>query len=182
MKKLDMLRIAPFIVFLLLMLAVANGLFTPPEARVQTSAMIGKQLPDIALSQAGAPGSMFLSNEWKGQAAVINIFASWCEPCKAEHPLLMQLAQMQDVNLFGIAWKDSETNIVNYLTGNGNPYRNIGMDPIGTTTLFFGITGLPETYVVDKRNVVRFKHAGPLTPDVASNALIPLLRQLNAEP
>ncbi len=179
MKK-ELWRIIPLVLFLLVMLAVANGLFIPKEERGRQSAMINRLLPEFSLPVLLRPGTLFLTNQWKEQVAVVNIFASWCTPCKAEHPALMQMAQA-GIPIYGIAWKDTDQNIAAYLQQNGNPFRNIGVDNMGTTTLLFGIAGLPETYVIDKKNRIRFKHAGPLTADVVTQQIQPLLQILYAE-
>ncbi len=107
--------------------------------------------------------------------ALLNIFASWCVPCRAEHPLLTQLAEEEGVVIYGVAYKDKPEAANAFLAELGNPYRRIGFDEDGRAGVEWGVTGVPETFVLDAEGAVVFKHTGPLTPDAVRLDLLPAL-------
>lgn len=181
MNRSNLLRLAPLLVMMVLSLALAGGLLTPKASKEQPSPVVGKFLPEFTIPLLGAPEKVFLPALWRNEVAVINVFATWCEPCKQEHSLLLQLGKTPGVNLYGIAWKDTQSNSTAYLQQFGNPFRAAGVDGLGAVTLLLGITGLPETYVVDKTTKIRWKYAGPLTQEVISGQLLPLVAALNKE-
>lgn len=111
-----------------------------------------------------------------GHPVVLNFFASWCEPCLEEAPVLMQLKQ-EGVPLVGIAYKDKPADTQGFLARNGDPYTKLGADLPGRVGIDWGITGVPETYLIDSAGVVRWRYVGPLTPEVAQSALLPLLKR-----
>ncbi len=141
------------------------GLDSDP-ARIP-SPLVGRPAPDFAadgLATADLEGP-----------ALVNIFASWCTPCRAEHPLLAHLAQEQGVAIYGIAYKDRPEAANAFLAELGNPYRQVGIDQDGRAGVEWGVTGVPETFVLDSEGVVAFKHTGPLTPDAVRRGLLPAL-------
>jgi DsbE subfamily thiol:disulfide oxidoreductase len=148
------------------------------DPHVLPSALIGKSLPDFNLAavEDGKPG---LSRaDLKGQVAVVNFFASWCIPCRAEHPLLGELLKINGVSLYGIAYKDKRADTAKYLAELGDPYGRAVSDESGMTGIDFGITGVPETFVVDKTGIIRYRLPQPLDPDRIKNELVPLLEEL----
>lgn len=177
-----LLRLLPLLIFLVLAFVTALGLFTPRAIRELPSPMIGRPLPAIVLPMMGQQGKVFLITQWKDKVAVVNIFASYCVPCRAEHKFLEDLSRRPGFNLYGIAWKDTEAAVSTFLSEVGNPFRSVGIDQLGQITLTFGMTGLPETYIIDKSGKVRWKFAGPLTAEDVNSKLIPLVMQLNNEP
>ena len=116
----------------------------------------------------------------KGQPSVVNIFASWCAPCRLEHPLLLRLARQDGVRVFGIAYKDKPEDSARFLAELGNPFRAVGVDREGRTGLDFGVYGVPETYVLDRDGRIRARYVGALTPAKIERDLLPLLQKLNA--
>ena len=141
------------------------------------SAMINKPAPEFAL--AGLPGSEGLALDGiKGQVVLVNFFASWCEPCRDEHSVLMQIAKGGQIALFGIAYKDKPGDTEKFLQQLGDPYRKIGLDETGRTGIDFGVYGVPETYVIDKEGRIRLRHVGPLTEADVTQQLLPLLKEL----
>jgi len=151
------------------------------------SAMIDREAPafdlaglDLATPDLATPsGAARLSRDGlKGQPAVINFFASWCVPCRQEHPLLMRLARQGAVRLYGIAYKDKPADAAQLLTQLGDPYRQIGVDRDGRTGLDFGVYGVPETYVLDPAGHIRKRFVGPLSEAVVEQDLLPMLRRL----
>lgn len=153
---------------------MAAGTFDP---RGVSSPLVGKALPAFDLP-AQAPGRGFSSAdvEKAGHPVLINFFASWCVPCVAEAPELRTLAQA-GVPIWGIAYKDKPEAAADFLRRNGDPYVQLAADAPGRTAIDFGVYGVPETYFVDRSGIVRWRWAGPLTPDVVRDQLQPLLRK-----
>jgi cytochrome c biogenesis protein CcmG/thiol:disulfide interchange protein DsbE len=111
-----------------------------------------------------------------GRPSVLNFFASWCAPCRIEHPQLLRLAR-DGVNMLGIAYKDRPADARRFLAELGDPFRVIGQDSSGRTAIEFGVYGVPETYFIDGRGIVRWRFAGAVTPEVLADELRPLLRR-----
>ena len=170
--------ILPLAVFLAIAAWFALGLSRDP-ARVP-SALIDQPIPAAALPPlpgAGVPG--LDPAAIKGEVALINVFASWCLPCKVEHPLLMRLAREGAVAVYGINYKDDESQALAWLKNLGNPYRAIGYDGSGRAGIEWGVYGVPETFVVDKAGRIRFKHVGPIEPRDLEETLLPLISRLS---
>jgi cytochrome c biogenesis protein CcmG, thiol:disulfide interchange protein DsbE len=142
------------------------------------SMLIGKPLPSFSLP-GQAPSQGFSSAEiiTGGRPALINFFASWCIPCMQEAPVLMALKQ-QGTRIWGIAYKDKSAATSFFLQQNGDPYTRIARDEPGTVAIDFGLYGVPETYLVDKSGIVRWRWAGGLSEDIVRNSLAPLLKSL----
>lgn len=143
------------------------------------SAMIEKPAPAFDLAGLGDSKPLVLAG-LRGHPFVVNFFASWCVPCRIEHPLLMRLSQQDHLPLYGIAYKDQPADSTRLLSTFGDPYRDVGMDRDGRVGLDFGVYGVPETYVIDSNGVIRKRFVGPLTAEVVEKELLPLLKQLGA--
>lgn len=140
------------------------------------SPLIGKPVPHFdVMTLYGAP-ARFTQTDLKGEVRIINFFASWCVSCKLEHPFLMQLARVDKVRIIGVDYKDTSSAVRQDLAERGNPYRLVLLDPDGTMGLNFGVYGVPETYVIDARGIVRYKCVGPLTPQIWRKHVQPLLQ------
>ena len=111
---------------------------------------------------------------------LLNVFASWCVACVIEHPMLLRL-QAQGVTIHGLDWKDEPAAGAEWLAQRGNPYTLIGSDPRGRTGIDFGVTGAPETFVIDGHGRVRYRHVGPITPEVWAKTLQPMMDRLETE-
>jgi cytochrome c biogenesis protein CcmG/thiol:disulfide interchange protein DsbE len=144
------------------------------------SAMISKPAPDFDLASLKNGGKLDLAS-LKGHPAVINFFASWCVPCRIEHPVLMRLAQENHLSLYGIAYKDKPEDSARMLETYGDPYKAIGVDENGGVGLDFGVYGVPETYVLDGAGIIRKRFVGPLTAQTVDKELIPLLKKLDQQ-
>lgn len=157
----------PVVVFLVLAGLLFLRLFAG-DASVVPSALIGRPAPQMDLAPLeglqGVPG-IAAADLKAGQVTVVNIFASWCAPCRAEHPLLLELAKVPDVRLVGINQKDNAENARRFLGALGNPYRAVGVDPNGRVGIEWGVYGVPETFIVDGKGVIRHKHIGPLSAE-----------------
>ena len=141
------------------------------------SAMIDQEAPAFDLPGL-RDGKGLARDALRGQPVVINFFASWCVPCRQEHPLLMRLAMQGKVPLYGIAYKDKLEDSTRLLDQMGDPYRAVGIDRQGRTGLDFGVYGVPETYVLDAAGHIRKRFVGPLTAQTIDQELLPLFRQL----
>ena len=115
---------------------------------------------------------------FKGRPVVINFFASWCVPCREEHPLLMRLAEKEHIPLYGIDYKDRPEDARKLLAQFGNPFKSVGLDSDGRAGLDFGVYGVPETYVLDGTGHIRKKFTGPMTAKQVEQELLPILKQL----
>jgi len=140
------------------------------------SALLDKEAPQFSLAGLNGPG--FARDALKGGPVLINFFASWCVPCRVEHPLLMRLAERDHVPLYGIDYKDQPEDATKLLTQFGDPYRSVGLDRDGRVGLDFGVYGVPETYVIDSTGHIRKRFVGPLTAQQVEKELLPLLKTL----
>ena len=167
----------PLVLFLVLAAYFAVSLRPNHDIHELPSAMIEQPAPafDLAGLDAGKPLSLAAL---KGHPFVINFFASWCVPCRIEHPLLMRLAEQNHLPLYGIDYKDKPEDGSRLLATFGDPYRQVGMDRDGRAGLNFGVYGVPETYVVDRTGVIRRRFVGPLTAETVDKDLLPLLKDL----
>jgi cytochrome c biogenesis protein CcmG/thiol:disulfide interchange protein DsbE len=157
----------------------AVGLKT--DQRTIQSVLIDKPLPAFELARFGGE-TRINDGELKGKVALLNIFASWCLPCRAEHPVLMKVAQEKRVALYGLAWKNEPGELKEWLDELGNPYEAIAEDRNGRTAIDLGVTGAPETYVLDRKGRIRFKQVGPIDDYIWEHTIEPLVQQLEAEP
>ncbi len=140
------------------------------------SVLIDKPAPDItlpAIAGLGLPG--FDTAKLKGQVTVVNVFASWCIPCRDEHPVLEALKRETGIPIYGINQKDAAENAKAFLAELGNPYDAVGADGDGRTSIDWGVYGVPETFIVDAKGVIRFKHTGPLAMEDIDKEIVPAL-------
>lgn len=173
--------ILPTIGFIGLIAVFGVGLTKDPK--VLPSQLIDRplpafDLPGIAEAPGGGPG--FASAGLKGEPMLLNIFASWCAACPQEHPVLTQIAA-EGVPVYGLAWKDKPADSRGWLEQWGNPYRAVAADEAGRTAIDLGVTGVPETFIVDRNGRVRFKQIGPISPEDWEVRIKPLMAQLRAE-
>ena len=169
-------RVLPFLPLLALIVVVAIGGFLLTR-RAQpehfTAGMIGQAAPSYTLPRLGG-GEAVTSEATHGRAHLVNLFASWCTPCRAEHGALMAL-QAGGVEIVGVAYKDEAEDTARYIAELGDPYSAIGMDRDGQLGLQFGATGAPETYVIGADGMVKAVYRGPLTREVIDRTIMPAL-------
>lgn len=142
------------------------------------SVLIDKPAPDFDMAEVpglGVPG--FDTASLKGEVTVVNVFASWCVPCREEHPLLVALKQQTGVRLFGINQADAPENARAFLAELGNPYDAVGTDRDRRVSIDWGVYGVPETFVVDAQGIITFKHVGPLSPESLKTELLPAIEK-----
>jgi cytochrome c biogenesis protein CcmG/thiol:disulfide interchange protein DsbE len=147
------------------------------------SALIGKPAPEFSLpalaglrdAAGGQVPELSTANLRNGKVHVVNVWASWCAPCRLEHPLLMELAKDDRIALAGINYKDQPENALRFLGQLGNPFARVGADEKGRSTIDWGVYGVPETFVVDGSGIIRLKHVGPLTETSVRQKLLPAI-------
>ena len=167
----------PLIVFAVLAVFLGIGLTLNP--REVPSPLIGRAAPAFALTTLEAPGKTMTQRDMAGQAWVLNVFASWCGPCREEHPLLVDLATKTPTPIYGLNYKDKTADAERWLRQIGNPYKAVLVDSDGRAGIDYGVYGVPETFVIDKTGTVRYKKVGPLTREVITTKILPLLKELN---
>lgn len=155
-----LLRLLPLLVFGAFAVVMLVGLYSPKSSLFAASSMEGMPLPEIAPVPLDGLPSVTLDS-LKGQPYLLNVFASWCSPCRAEHGLLKELSD-QGIPVVGIAWQDRAEAITQWFAEDGNPYRMVGLDGDGSIATTLGITGVPESFVVGADGTILFHLAGPL--------------------
>jgi len=163
--------------FIALVGLLAAGLRLNP--REVPSPLIGKPAPHFELPLLNAPGKTFSQKDMLGSVWVLNVWASWCPPCLVEHPVVTELARSGIVPVIGLNYKDARENALPWLRRNGDPYKLSVYDLEGRIGIDYGVYGVPETYVIDRKGVIRYKHIGPLTPEIAQKKLQPLVKELS---
>jgi cytochrome c biogenesis protein CcmG, thiol:disulfide interchange protein DsbE len=154
------------------------GLAPDRDPSALPSALIGKPVPGFNLTTLDPASGGLTPQDFAGKVTVVNFFASWCLPCKAEHPLLFQLARDYNVPVYGIAFQDQTADTARYIQEMGSPYSKIGLDQNGRTAIDFGVTGVPETFILDKDGIIRYRLAQPIDPDRLAGEIGPLLKSL----
>ena len=153
----------PLVVFVIFIAMVAIGLYAPAD-RVITSKLIGKPVPEFALQPAVASHPTLTSADLrKGEPRLVNVFASWCVPCIAEAPQLMELKR-RGIPIDAIAIRDRPEDVARFLSRHGDPFERIGSDENSRVQLALGSSGVPESFVIDGKGVIRFQHVGPIEP------------------
>jgi cytochrome c biogenesis protein CcmG/thiol:disulfide interchange protein DsbE len=165
----------PLAIFVVLVAFLWVGLGRDP--REVPSPLIGKPAPSFALPQIHG-GKPLSTAELKGKVWLLNVWASWCVSCRVEHPLLLQLAQANIVPVYGLDYKDKPDDARAWLVQNGDPYTASIVDQDGRVGIDYGVYGVPETFLIDKAGVVRYKQIGPITPEALQQKILPLVRDL----
>ncbi len=174
------MRIAGVIgLFLALVVLLAMGLRLNP--REVPSPLIGKPAPHFELPVLQQPDKTFSEKDLQGRVWILNVWASWCVACRDEHPVLVEFSKSAAAPLYGLNYKDSRDDALGWLKRFGDPYRLSAFDLDGRIGIDYGVYGVPETYVIDKRGVIRYKRIGPVTDELIKEKLIPLVNELNRE-
>lgn len=179
MTRRSLLALIPLVLFGALVFALYDGLYLNPKEI--PSVLIERPVPafDLPALESGAP-DLTSDGLKQGKVSVINVFASWCAPCRTEMPLLAELAKDPDLRLIGLVYKDAPSQTRLFLKDYGNPFSRIGVDATGRTGIDFGVYGVPETYVIDGAGVIVFKHIGPITPESLNQKLKPVIMAARA--
>jgi cytochrome c biogenesis protein CcmG/thiol:disulfide interchange protein DsbE len=184
MRRLGVL--IPLVLFLALVGLFYFRLYAGDPSKLP-SALIGREAPDFSLPPltglsglGGAIPGLSRADLGNGHVTVVNVFASWCAPCRDEHPLLEKLAAMNRVRLVGIAYKDEPKNTLGFLNEMGNPFTAVGVDEKGRAAIDWGVYGVPETFVIGKDGRIAYKHIGPLTEASFTDVLLPEIGKAEA--
>ncbi|CAB3631713.1 MAG: DsbE family thiol:disulfide interchange protein [Achromobacter pulmonis] len=170
----------PLLLFLGLTAMLAVGLGLDP--RELPSPLLRQPAPPFTLARLDAPTRQFGLDDMRGQVWLLNVWASWCVACRAEHPVLLRAAREGRIAIVGLDYKDEDNAARAWLAALGDPYTATVVDPGGRLGIDYGVYGVPETFLIDARGVIRYKHVGPVTQDVLDNILMPRAREALNEP
>ncbi len=174
-----LLYAAPLVGFIGLAIAFGWGLTRNPQEL--PSALIGKPVPTFNLPPVQGRKLGLSSADLKGEVSLVNVFASWCVACRAEHPLFMQLAANKVVPIHGLNFKDAPQDAADWLDKLGDPYTRTGADRNGRVAIDWGVTGVPETFVINASGLVAYKQVGPVTQQALEETILPLIARLRQE-
>mgnify|MGYP001813687560 FL=1 len=167
--------LTPLVLFLALAALLYRGLALNP--REVPSPLIGKPAPEFTLPELKDASRQLSHSDFLGKVSLLNVWATWCVSCRAEHPLLMQLAR-QGVTIYGLDYKDSRDDAKRWLQRFGDPYVANAFDADGRVGIDWGVYGTPETFVIDQHGIIRHKHIGPLTEEAIQSEILPLIQKL----
>ncbi|KPK20567.1 MAG: thiol:disulfide interchange protein [Betaproteobacteria bacterium SG8_41] len=172
-----MMRYVLITAFVALVALLGVGLTLNP--REVPSPLVGKPAPNFQLPQLHEPGKQFSQKDMLGKVWLLNVWASWCVTCREEHPVLVEFAKSGAAPLYGLNYKDERKDGIAWLKQFGDPYVLSAYDRDGRIGIDYGVYGVPETYVIDKKGVIRYKRIGALTPEILKNKVLPLVAELN---
>ncbi|WP_173934087.1 DsbE family thiol:disulfide interchange protein [Chelativorans sp. Marseille-P2723] len=172
----------PLLAFLALSAVFLVQLLSGRDSALVPSALIDEPAPKTELPALEAINLPGLSPaDFEGNVTLVNVWGSWCVPCRDEHPLLMQLAQDDRIRIVGLNYKDRPENARRFLGELGNPYAAIGVDQSGRAAIEWGVYGVPETFLVGPDGIIRYKHVGPFTPQSLKDDLLPEIEKVLAK-
>ncbi|MGA7985752.1 MAG: DsbE family thiol:disulfide interchange protein [Burkholderiales bacterium] len=166
----------PLGIFIVLLGFLAVGLRLDP--REVPSPLINKPAPPFTLPELMDPQRTFSQKDMLGKVWLLNVWASWCVSCREEHPVLVEFSKRNVVPVYGLNYKDDRKDALAWLARLGNPYTTSIMDRDGRIGIDYGVYGVPETYVIDKQGVIRYKQIGPVTPEILDAKIVPLVKKL----
>ena len=171
------LPVAVFAALVGLMISLLTNAERNDDLTRLPSPLVGKPAPEITLPAINAtiPGG-FSTADLKGQVSLVNVFASWCVPCLVEHPNIARIAEL-GTPVYGINHRDKPEAADTWLRRHGNPYTAVGADLDARASIEWGVTGVPETFIINANGVVTYKHVGPITQDAMDNKILPKLRE-----
>ena len=179
MKRL--IFVIPVLLFAVLAFFLFKSLIAPPPQELP-SVLVNKPVPQVSLPPLDDTTKGFGPADFKaGHVTILNVFASWCVPCRAEAPLLPLLKRVKGVKLYGMVYKDTPSQAEEFLRENGNAFDRIGLDESGSAGIEWGVYGVPETFVVDGKGTILLRHAGPLTKAVIDDQIAPVVAKAKAE-
>jgi cytochrome c biogenesis protein CcmG/thiol:disulfide interchange protein DsbE len=173
-----LLFLLPLLLLVVLAVGVGTKLLSGSDPRALPSALIDKPLPTFDLAALPGRSDGLASSDFGSQPMLLNVFASWCVQCLTEHPVITKLGREDGIPVLAISYKDKPEDALAWLKRNGDPYRRIGADADGRAAIDLGVYGVPETFVIDKAGRIRYRHPGPLTPDIVDREIRPLLAEL----
>lgn len=168
----------PLGIFVVLLIFLAIGLTRNPHEI--PSPLIGKPAPDFTAPLLGKPGETFSNKDMLGQVWLLNTWASWCVACRQEHPLLVEFVKTNPLIIVGLDYKDKEADGIRWLERYGNPYTHTIVDADARIGIDFGVYGVPESFLIDKAGIIRYKQIGPFTQEALRDKLVPLIKELQS--
>jgi len=171
--------VIPLLLFGGLVVVFVVGLRIDP--REIPSPLINKPAPKFSLPTLADPQRTLSRTDFLGRVTLVNVWASWCTACREEQPMLMEISHRGHVPIYGLDYKDTRTAARDWLQELGNPFVAVAVDSTGRVGIDWGVYGVPETFVVDKHGVIRYKQIGPITPQIWTHTMQPLVRRLQRE-
>ena len=171
------LRLLPLLGLMLLLGIFVRGLHQDPK--LLKTALLGKKIPEFQVPELKSK-TFFSATDLRGEVSLLHVWATWCLTCKIEQPILMDIAEQKTVPLYGLAYKDDTDKIKRWLQDYGNPYQKVGLDSQGQVAIDLGVYGTPETYLIDKIGVIRYRKVGPLSHEVWQRDLLPKIKALRS--
>jgi cytochrome c biogenesis protein CcmG/thiol:disulfide interchange protein DsbE len=172
--------LVPLGIFLVLVAFLYRGLSLDPK--LVPSPLVGKPMPAFTLTRLQDPNATISDTDIKGKVSILNIWATWCASCRAEHEVLLMLADTGKVDIYGLNYKDERAAALQWLRQLGDPYVANAFDDTGRVGIDWGVYGAPETFIIDSQGIIRHKHVGPLTIDVVNEQILPLVAELQDSP
>ncbi len=169
--------LVPLALFLVLASFLGYGLQLNP--REVPSPLVDKPAPEFRLTTLAAPDTALGLADMRGEVWLLNVWASWCVSCREEHPVLMELARDKVVPLVGLNYKDTRPEAIAWLEAHGDPYTASVVDVDGRVGIDYGVYGVPETFLIDRQGVIRYKHIGPVTREAVRDVLLPKIAELS---
>ena len=173
-----LLFLMPVVGFIVMAGVIAYFMLSGRDSKIIPSALIDKPAPEFSLPSIDGTAAALGTAHLKGQVSLLNVFASWCIPCKVEHPQITRLGKIPGVALFGLNYKDKPAKAKAWLELLGNPYHRIGADLNGRAGIEWGVYGVPETFIVDATGHIRYKHVGPVMPRDLDETILPIIESL----
>jgi cytochrome c biogenesis protein CcmG/thiol:disulfide interchange protein DsbE len=172
--------LVPLGIFIVLVVFLSIGLKLNP--RDVPSPLIGKPAPAFTLPKLNHPEQTVSPTDYKGRVWLLNVWASWCVSCRAEHPVINQLARSSELPIIGLNYKDTRDDAKQWLQQRGDPYTASAFDEDGRVGIDWGVYGVPETFIIDKKGIIRYKYTGPVDQKAVMEKIMPLVRELEKEP
>jgi len=172
--------LAPLAIFIVLAVFLYRGLSLDPK--VVPSPLVGKPMPAFTLTRLKDPDASISDADLRGKVSILNVWATWCVSCRAEHEMLLVLAEKGKTGIYGLNYKDERAPAQQWLRQLGDPYVANAFDDTGRVGIDWGVYGAPETFIIDKHGIIRHKHIGPLTEESLNEEILPLLARLQAAP
>lgn len=169
----------PLLVFVLLTVLFVSGLHKDPS--LVPSPLIGKPVPEFVLPQLADNSKTLTNNDLKGGVVLLNVWGSYCIPCREEQPLLMELHRNKVVDIYGLSYADNRANAIKYLQTYGNPFKKVAFDKDSKVAIDFGVYGVPETYIIDQNGIIRYKKVGAISRKLLDSTILPMIKQLKKQ-
>ncbi len=166
----------PLALFIIVVGFLFKGLYLDPHE--VPSPLVGKPAPSFTAPVLAETGKTFSSQDMKGKVWLLNVWASWCGACREEHPVLMDMSKLSEIEMVGLDYKDTDAEAKDILNAAGNPYKRVVTDADGRIGINYGVYGVPETYLIDKVGVIRYKQIGPITKELLYTKILPMVKEL----